>query len=224
VRRIDGGVHVKSRLRSRLGVEDGFTLMELVITVAIVGMIVVPLTGVVLAYLRNTVNTQARLTESHDVQLAAAYWQRDVASIGVRSNTYDTASHSFPLEQSVGLAPCGLPAGASAVVTLAWSEYSSLTSTDPPQLVKVTYSSRAVGAVYELIRVRCGSQPSTIELANNLTAAPSATCHKADGTATGCGGGGAAVPVLVKLPLSVHDNSSNLTTYTATLTGERRQT
>ena len=66
--------------------------MELVVTVVILGIIVVPLTGVVLAYLRNTVDTEARLTESHDVQFAAAYWQRDVASIGVRSSTYDPAN------------------------------------------------------------------------------------------------------------------------------------
>ena len=98
---------MRSWLRRRLSPDDGFTLVELVVTVGILGIIVVPLTGVVLAYLRNTVDTEARLTESHDVQFAAAYWQRDVASIGVRSNTYDTASHSFPLAQSVGAcAPC----------------------------------------------------------------------------------------------------------------------
>jgi prepilin-type N-terminal cleavage/methylation domain-containing protein len=214
---------VRSWLRRRFGAEDGFTLVELVITVAILAMIVVPLTGVVLAYLRNTVDTEARLTESHDVQFAAAYWQRDVASIGVRSSTYDTASHSFPLEQSVDLPPCTLPAGASAVVTLAWSEFTSMASTDPPATVKVTYATRPAGAVYELLRVRCGSQPSTIVLANNLTALPAPSCHKADATTTPCDGAGANVPALVKLPLSVHDSSGNLSTYTATLAGERRQ-
>ncbi len=215
---------MRSRLRRRLGGDDGFTLVELVVTVGILGMIVVPLTGVVLAYLRNTVDTQARLTESHDVQFASAYWQRDVASIGVRSSTYDNASHSFPLQQSVQLAPCGLPAGASAVVTLAWSEFTSLTSTDPPATVKVTYAARSAGGVYELLRVRCGSKPSTVELANSLTAVPTVSCHQADGTTTSCSGAGANVPTLVKLPLSVHDSSGhNSSSYTATLSGERRQ-
>ena len=68
---------MRSWLRRRLGTDDGLTLVELVVTIGIVGMIVVPLSGVVLAYLRNTVETQQRLTESHDVQFAAAYWQRD---------------------------------------------------------------------------------------------------------------------------------------------------
>lgn len=217
---------MRSWLRRRLAGDDGFTLVELVMTVGILGIIVVPLTGVVLAYLRNTVDTQARMTESHDVQLASAYWQRDVASIGVRSITYDPASHSFPLEASVGRPPCALPAGASAVVTLAWSEYTSVTSTDPPVTVTVTYASRAAGAAYELLRVRCGSQPSKIEVANSLAEVPTATCFEADGTTTTpCGGAGANVPAVVKLAMSVHDSSGrDLSTYTATLAGERRQT
>lgn len=214
---------MRSSLRLRLGAEDGFTLVELVMTVAIVGMIVVPLTGVVLSYLRNTVDTQARLTESHDVQFAAAYWQRDVASIGVR--TYDSTTKSFPLVKSVGVPSCGgLPAGATVVVTLAWSEYTSSNPTDVPPTVKVTYVTRPVGAAFEMLRVRCGSQPSTVELANSLAAVPVVTCYQADATTTPCGGEGANVPALVKLPLSVHDATSNLSTYAATLTGERRQT
>ena len=173
----------------------------------------------------NSVDTQARLSESHDVQFAAAYWQRDVASIGVRSVTYDAPTHSFPLDQSVGLTPCVLPANATAVVTLAWSEYTSTTSTDPPATVKVTYATRPTGGVYELWRVRCGSHQSTVKLANTLAAVPQVSCYQADGTTTPCDGTGAKVPALMKLPLSVHDSGGrNLNTYDATLSGQRRQT
>ena len=218
---------IRSRIRGWVRADDGFTLVEMVMTVAIMGIVSVALTGVVLSYLRNTVDTEARLTESHDVQFAAAYWQRDVASIGVRSSTYDSSPtvHSFPLEQSVGLPACALPAGAAPVVTLGWSEYASLGSTDPPTLVKVTYAARPAGAVYQLIRVRCGSQPSTEQLANSLTAVPAATCLDAAQASIACTGAGANVPALVKLALTVHDSSGhNLTAYQATLSGERRQT
>ncbi len=215
---------MRSWLRRRLIPDDGFTLVELVVTVGILGMIVVPLTGVVLAYLRNTVDTEARLTESHDVQFAAAYWQRDVASIGVRDSTYDTANHSFPLVQSIGLAPCGLPSGSSAAVTLAWSEFTSMDSTVPPATVKVTYATRPAGGVYELLRVRCGSQPSTVQVADSLLAPPTLACVQPDGGAS-CTEGGEQVPTLVKLVLQVHDNTGhNTDAYTATLSGERRQT
>ena len=60
-----------AHLRAR-GSDDGVTLIELVVCVAIVGVIVVSLTGVVMAYLQTSVSTAARMTESHDVQFAAA--------------------------------------------------------------------------------------------------------------------------------------------------------
>jgi prepilin-type N-terminal cleavage/methylation domain-containing protein len=215
-----------ARLRRRLAPQHedgGFTLVELVMTVAILGIIAVPLTGLVLSYLRTTVDTEARLTESHDVQFASAYWQRDVASIGVRDNTYDAGSHSFPLLQSVDLAPCGLPAGAAPVVTLGWSEYTSLTSTDPPTTVKVTYASRPDASSYELLRVRCGSRPSTVQLADSLAAQPTLACVEPSGGPS-CTGGGGQVPAVVKLQLQVHDATGQSTdTYTATLSGDRRQ-
>jgi prepilin-type N-terminal cleavage/methylation domain-containing protein len=214
-------------MNGRRQADDGFTLVELVITVAIMGIVMAALVGIVLSYLRNTVDTASRLTASHDVQFAAAYWQRDVASIGVRSSTYDTAPavHSFPLEQSVGLSPCSLPAGATAVVTLGWSDYGSLTSTDAPTVVKVTYASRAAGSAFELIRVRCGSEPSTVRVANSLATVPTVACRRVSGTATSCTGAGTDVPARVDMSLQVQQrNGQDTTAYTATLSGERRQT
>ncbi len=214
-----------SRLRRRAGEDGGFTLVELVVTVAILGIIVVPLFGVVLSYLRTTVHTAARMTESQDVQLVAAYWQRDVASIGVRSGTYDAASHSFPLQQSVDLPACALPAGATPAITLAWSEYDSLDSTAAPTTVKVTYASQpTTTGGYELRRVRCGSRPSEVRVADNLLAPPAVACVQPGGGST-CTGGGGQVPVVVKLMLQVRDSTGHgSATYIATLSGERRQT
>jgi prepilin-type N-terminal cleavage/methylation domain-containing protein len=212
-------------LRRRGAAEDGFTLVELVVTVAIVGIVVVALTGMVISYLKTSVSTQKRLTESHDVQFASAYWQRDVASIGVRSTTYDPTDtvHSFPLLQSVAkngsLASCALPAG-TAVVTLAWSQY-DVTDPDHPKTVTVSYVAQPSGSRYELIRRRCTGSTidGTVTVADNLTAVPTVSCDVA------CAGTGSAVPSAVTIALSVNDPDGNSTsTYTATLTGERRQT
>ena len=76
--------------------------------VAIIGIIGSALTGVVISYLKTTADTESRLVESHDVQFAAAYWQRDVSSIGVRS--YDPGTKTFPLQQSVNVTPACTPA------------------------------------------------------------------------------------------------------------------
>lgn len=198
--------------------DDGFTLIEMVITVTIMGIIALALTGVVISYFKTTVDTQSRMTESQDVQFAATYWQRDVASIGVRS--YDAATKSFPLQQSVGVAPaCSLPAG-TPVVTLAWSEYTTDQSTDTPTRMTVSYLAQADGSAYELVRVRCSGSTvvSTTEVAHSLNAVPTVDCDVA------CTGAGANVPVTVNLNLSVLDPEGDGTVaYTATLSGERRQ-
>lgn len=208
------------RLRHRYRRDDaGFTLVELIATVIIMSVIGAGIVGVVISYLRFTVDTQSRLTESQDVQFAAAYWQRDVASIGVR--TYDSGSKTFPLAQSVDISPaCTLPSGTS-VVTLAWSTFDSLDSTAVGPTVTVSYVARPDGSAFELVRVRCtgATIDSTTAVAHSLNAVPTRTCDIA------CNGTGANVPAVVELNLSVLDPEGNGTTaYTATLTGERRQT
>lgn len=193
-------------------------MIELVITVAIMGIIVTALTGVVISYFKTTVDTQARMTESQDVQFAAAYWQRDVASIGVRA--YDAPSKSFPLQQSVNVSPsCALPSG-TTVVTLAWSEYVSPDSTVTPPKITVSYVARAVGGAYELVRIRCSGSAvdSTVRVAHSLRAPPTVSCDVA------CTGSGADVPSVVRIDLAVLDPEGHDTVaYTATLSGERRQ-
>jgi prepilin-type N-terminal cleavage/methylation domain-containing protein len=210
-------VRLIRRWRALASRDEGFTLPELIITVAIIGIVAVGLTGVVISYLKTTTDTQARLTESHDVQFVAAYWQRDVASIGVRS--YDAGSKSFPLQQSVDVAPaCSLPAG-TPIVTLAWSTYTSTDSTAPPTTVTVSYVAEPDTGGYNLVRTRCtgATKDSELEVMHSLNALPTVTCDISCISAT--------VPSAVSLNVSVLDpDGHGGAALTATLSGERRQT
>lgn len=216
--------------------ERGFTLIELAVTVTLISIIVVPLTGVVIEYFKTTVASSARLSESHDVQFAAAYWQRDVASIGVRSNTFNNAAnvHTFELKRSVSpdgsLATCALPTG-TPVITLKWSSYALDLSANPTQtLTTVTYVASPVTSpsgvsTYQLIRRLCSGSTvtSTAQVADHLTSLPVPSCF--GGGVTGCSDTTDHVPTKITLPLTSTDpNNNDGTTYQQTLLGERRQT
>src|SRR4051812_28042629 len=61
--------------------EAGATLIELLVAIALLGVITVPLANIAVVYLRSSDATVARLAESSDAQLTNAYFGRDVASI-----------------------------------------------------------------------------------------------------------------------------------------------
>ena len=205
-------------------VDAGFTLIELLVTVAIMGFVVTGLVGIIMSYLKTSTDTQSRMTESLDLQFVTAYWQRDVSSLGVRTNVYDDDEdvHSFRLLRSVNLARCA--GTGSPVVTLAWSEYDSTDSDAVPPMVKVTYVTRANGAArLDLVRIRCGSEPSEIVVARNLTAVPSVVCT--GGGVSGCADTSDKVPTKIAMTLTISDPEGHGNTdLSETIAGERRQT
>jgi len=203
--------------------DEGFTLIELLISIAIIGIIAIPLSRVVIGFFLTTSTTTARLGESHDEQIAAAYWQQDVSSIGLRSSTYnaDPAVHTFQLQQSVDTTPpCTLPAG-TTVVSLAWSQFdSSGTGTT----ISAAYIAQASGSRYSLIRVHCAGSAvdSTATLSHDLTAVPTVACQ--GGGVSSCSDTSGAVPTSISLTMNVSDPSGRGQPYSVTLTGQRRQT
>jgi prepilin-type N-terminal cleavage/methylation domain-containing protein len=198
-------------LRDRDG---GFTLVELLVTIVILGVIALPLANVVINYFLNSSTATARMGESHDEQIAATYWQQDVSSLGVRG-AYDSASGTFPTQSSVNTTlPCTLPSG-TLVISLSWNQYDA------------SGNATSVAAAYlkqgtSLIRVHCtgSTVDSTATVAHDLAATP--TCNFGSG-AVACSSG-SGTPSSITLNLSVSDPSGKGQPYSIALTGQRRQT
>lgn len=210
--------------------EGGFTLIELLVAIVIMGIIAVPMGNVIISYLRNTDATTARLSESHDAQVSAAYFAADVASIGVRSTTYSSdPSAPYPLTQSIeqnapatgGLFPCGTAATPNAVIRFGWDDYTTGAAGAPTRM-RVAYVSIADAAgqpqLHRLVCAGSAAISTDTVLAHGLVSA-SATC-----TPSPCSGSGAALPLIVNLSLMIHDPQNvGVANYQVDLTGQRRQ-
>lgn len=196
--------------------EDGFTLVELIIAIVIMGVITVPLADVVLGFMRNADATTARLLESHDVQIASAYWAQDVASFGARSTVSPYAlTQSVELNVAYGssLYPCGT-AGTTPIVTLAWDDF---TGPGAATLVRVAYVVQAG----ELHRLRCNGSAVVVSdatLARTLdpSTPPVVDCSTACAAAP-------AVPNTMTLTLTLKDSGNSFDAYVVSLAGQRRQ-
>jgi prepilin-type N-terminal cleavage/methylation domain-containing protein len=205
--------------------DDGFTLMEVVMSVAILGIITVALTGVVLQHLKVSRSTQTRLSESTDQQFVSAYWQQDVSSLGRRGLDAADPADPVPTKQSVWLdaaAPdgCGNSVPGDVVVAFAWNEY-VVGATNPDNgwdatSQEVAYVADQAGSQWTLVRVRCDAGAVDRHIvAHHLVEKPEVTCDPSCGP---------ALPRTVSIKLKVQDLSGSTSTgYTTTLTADRRQ-
>ena len=195
--------------------DDGVTLIELLVAIAMLGIIAVPLGTALISFLRNTNATSDRLAESHDAQIASAYFAQDVQSIGVRNWT---APGPFSMGTSVetnappksGLFPCGVTGDPNAVIRMAWDDP---TGASTRRTVTVSYVVRG----RELHRLRCDdgtSNPtSDLVMAHNVASVGTPVLT----------GPVAGIPQSVSVTLTIQapTDSGSLP---VTLYGQRRQT
>lgn len=199
-------------------IDNGFTLVELVLAVAILGVIMFPLGNLVLGYFDNTTATQQLTSMSHDQQITGTYFAEDVGSLGRHAS--DGSS-----KQSVWTSTTGIPyscgSGISVFLALAWDEHSSTGTATTSEALYGTRSVTANGRTeLQLVRLHCSNSSSTPDfssvLAHNLTATPTVTCDGASCAA-------ATYPQSVTLSMTLSAGSEQ-PTQTVTLVGQRRQT
>jgi prepilin-type N-terminal cleavage/methylation domain-containing protein len=113
--------------------DRGFTLVELLLVIAIMGVVIPAIAGAMLIYFRTAFSASVRTDRAHDANLSSAYWQPDLASA-----TQATA---------VG-APCG------NVLNLSWTQPHPLPNGDAgtPDAFAVTYAMTGSGNDFSLTR------------------------------------------------------------------------
>lgn len=200
--------------------DQGFTLIELLVAIVLMGIVTAPLANVVIQFMGLSDLTTARVLESNDAQIAAAYFAQDVSSIGTRDGT-DVLLQSIETAApyATGLYPCGVTGTPNALVRFAWDDFTSSTT---EQLVTVAYVVKVVSGRSELHRLRCVGTSKT-PVSDNLLAddldpltAPVIACSSSCTAAP-------TVPMTVTLTMTVKAVGNNGAAYVVALSGQRRQ-
>lgn len=207
--------------------DDGFTLIEMLIAIVILGVITVPLANAVIGVFQNREATSDRMELSHDGQISAAYFAQDVASVGMRDyesppdangNLAFYPSIQLGAAYNAGAKVCGGATTPTAMVRFLSDAWDNSTSTPTVSTVIVAYYLKPTGTVSELHRLRCegsATPVSDVVVAHYVDpATPAVICSSTCDAA--------AVPQRVTVNFTVTKPSAD--PYPISLTGQRRQT
>lgn len=150
--------------------DAGVTLIELLITITILGVIIGALGGGLIVAFRFTGETKNRLATSHDAQITAAYFAADMASAETVGTGLSCGSEGTP------------------VMSMEWTDPGSDASdTDDDVEITVSYVVVQESGETQVVRRLCedGVEDSTAIMAHLLDpdTAPSVTCAPAPCTA-----------------------------------------
>lgn len=205
--------------------DAGFTLVELLIVVVLLGVVVAPAATAVVTSIRTSDATSARLELSHDAQQSAAFFTQDVAMTGLRDYSGQIANGAVPFSPSVQLDAaydaggqvCGTAATPVSVLRLLSDDWDTSTPAATRRTAVVAYYLTGT----ELHRLRClASAPVSDAVVAHYAyidfsdpANPPVTCSS---TCTAVD-----VPQWIKLTFTAKTDGAD--PYSITLFGQRRQ-
>lgn len=142
------------RLRRDVGAEAGFTLLEVLIAMLVLGIILPAVAATLFMGVRTTDETNKRLLDSHDIQTAAAFFGGDVqnATSIATNNTTTCVSGDF--------------AATGPLLLLQWTDHSAVDNTTVAHSVNYYLSGQ------QLVRSDCagGGAPSALAVIHKLDA------------------------------------------------------
>jgi prepilin-type N-terminal cleavage/methylation domain-containing protein len=164
---------VRARARVLAGDESGFTLPELLMAIAILAIIIAPLTMSFITGLRAVGKVDQKFNDSRSGLISAADWSNDVAN-ATKITLGSTGA-------------CG--SGGTTLVSFAWPDASTATANPWDTTVTTTPVNNVASYVYDtankrLLRNYCanGGSSSRSVPAVSLDAQPTVVCLNADGT------------------------------------------
>jgi prepilin-type N-terminal cleavage/methylation domain-containing protein len=141
-------------MRQRTRGDAGFTLVEIVVAVTVMGMIVGPLTAAAAFFMSHGQAATGQFADDTSV--------RSVVSL------FDTDAQSAETVTAPDPAPCG--SGSSALVTMTWTD-------DGGTVFRASWSTQTSGTTIALVRQRCtGTTLVSTILVADVIAAPTVTC------------------------------------------------
>lgn len=157
--------------RHRFGAE-GYTLIELIISITILAAITGAITAVFITTFNGNANASQRIHESNDAQLIAGFWTRDAQAAG------GTNPFTGAVDGSLGVLPtnddggCVLGGGA-AVIGFKWKDW---TAVNVSSTRVANYVYRA--ATHELERRTCTNNVAdgVVSLAAQVASPPTTAC------------------------------------------------
>jgi prepilin-type N-terminal cleavage/methylation domain-containing protein len=181
--------------------ESGFTLIELMLVIAILGFIALPLTAAIVVGVRTTSATSNRITSTHDAQIVDRYLPADLQSTG-------NGASDLVITATVTPACPGVPTG--NLLQLHWTQQTDGAGSTASYAVQYVITRSSGLSEWQLIRYYCVNNVLIAQtvLARNLR----------DGAAGSVTQNGARVTVTLVSGTAVNDS----TPYTYSISGTRR--
>ena len=152
-------------MTGRMHPESGFTLIEVLVAIAVLGIILLPLTTAMAIGYRTLDQTSNRLTSSSDAEFLASYLPSDIKSSDTGATTGITCSGQSAVTSANAKLQLNLPAAPLAGVATA----------------VIVYWVKSVTGGFQLMRSVCGTTEAVV-VARNIASIASVTVALVDVT------------------------------------------